>query len=51
MLFRSQVPIPEGVEGVVYYLYELVRLSHMERNWEAAANLHNAKKVLGGSLV
>ena len=46
----EKVKVPGGVEGVIYHLQELVRLSHMERNWGDAVNIHNAKKVLGGVL-
>jgi DNA polymerase len=46
----EKVRVPGGVEGVVYHLQELVRMSHMERNWGDAVKIHNAKKVLGGTL-
>ena len=45
------VQVPKSVQGVVYQLHELVQVSHMDRNWEMARQMHYVKKELDAQLI
>lgn len=47
----ERVVVPDQVDGVRYKLRELVRMSHMDRDWETARRIHHAKKTFDAELI